>query len=103
MGSMSDTEMLEQMHFEISGKVQGVYFRKHTQAHAKKHHLVGWVKNTHHGTVVGVAEGTSHNIAQLRYWLKKVGSPKSRIEKAVSGAQNQSQNLSTLRYPQIME
>ena len=54
---MEGLEMLLKLNFEIHGKVQGVFFRKYTHAQAKKLHLVGWVKNTSHGTVVGVAEG----------------------------------------------
>ena len=54
---MEGLEMLLKLNFEIHGKVQGVFFRKYTLAQAKKLHLVGWVKNTSHGTVVGVAEG----------------------------------------------
>ena len=41
---------MEKLHFEVFGKVQGVFFRKHTQAEAQKLHLVGWVKNTTHKT-----------------------------------------------------
>ena len=69
--------------YEIHGKVQGVYFRKHTAATAKELGLVGWVMNTAQGTVVGEAQGKLSELAKLRSWLKTTGSPKSKIQKAV--------------------
>ncbi|XP_063727740.1 acylphosphatase-1-like [Symsagittifera roscoffensis] len=73
---------MEKLHFEVFGKVQGVFFRKHTQAEAQKLHLVGWVKNTTHKTVVGIAEGDKPHISEFQHWLKTKGSPKSTIRKA---------------------
>jgi acylphosphatase len=48
---------LERFHFEVSGKVQGVFFRKHAAEQAARLGLTGWVQNTQRGTVVGEAEG----------------------------------------------
>ncbi|KAJ7988638.1 hypothetical protein DPEC_G00311290 [Dallia pectoralis] len=50
-------EELISVHFEIFGRVQGVFFRKYTQAEGKKLGLVGWVKNTKAGTVQGQLQG----------------------------------------------
>lgn len=69
--------------FEIFGKVQGVFFRKHTAATAKKLQLVGWVMNTDRGTVVGEAQGAAKAVTTLKDWLANTGSPKSRIDRAV--------------------
>ena len=69
--------------YEIHGKVQGVFFRKHTHQTAKGLGLVGWVMNTPQGTVVGEAQGSTSELAKLRAWLEKTGSPKSKIQKAV--------------------
>ena len=69
--------------YEIHGKVQGVFFRKHTHQTAKGLGLVGWVMNTPQGTVVGEAQGLSSELAKLKTWLEKTGSPKSKIQKAV--------------------
>jgi len=68
--------------FEIHGKVQGVFFRKHTQKECQRLGISGWVMNTTHKTVVGHAEGSKSSIEDLKRWLKTTGSPKSRIEKA---------------------
>ncbi|XP_072949204.1 acylphosphatase-1 [Epargyreus clarus] len=68
--------------FEVFGKVQGVYFRKHTQRKATELGLKGWVMNTAQGTVIGQLQGTQNAIDDMKIWLQKIGSPKSKIEKA---------------------
>lgn len=68
--------------FEVFGKVQGVYFRKHTQKKATELGLKGWVMNTAQGTVIGQIQGPPVAVDDMKIWLQKVGSPKSRIEKA---------------------
>lgn len=68
--------------FEVFGKVQGVYFRKHTQRKATELGLKGWVMNTAQGTVIGQLQGPRGPIEDMKMWLQKVGSPKSKIEKA---------------------
>lgn len=68
--------------FEVFGKVQGVYFRKHTQKKAIELGLKGWVMNTAQGTVIGQIQGPLGAIDDMKIWLQKVGSPKSSIEKS---------------------
>lgn len=68
--------------FEVFGKVQGVFFRKHTQRRASELGLKGWVMNTAQGTVVGQMQGPPAAVEDMKTWLQKIGSPKSRIEKA---------------------
>lgn len=70
------------MKYEIFGKVQRVFFRKHTKEIADSLELKGWVENTVQKTVIGEALGTPENIKKLEKWLREVGSPKSRIDKA---------------------
>ncbi|XP_059161046.1 acylphosphatase-2-like isoform X1 [Physella acuta] len=74
---------LKSVSFEVFGKVQGVFFRKHTQSEAKKLGLTGWVQNTQGGTVIGCIEGPEDKIKIMKKWLQETGSPKSRIEKCV--------------------
>ncbi|XP_067633633.1 acylphosphatase-2 [Eurosta solidaginis] len=69
--------------FEVFGKVQGVFFRKHTEKQAKALALRGWCMNTSQGTVRGQLEGELHGINEMKNWLQMKGSPKSRIDKAV--------------------
>lgn len=68
--------------FEVFGKVQGVYFRKHTQRKAIELGLKGWVMNTAQGTVVGQLQGPPESVERMKTWLQKIGSPKSKIEKS---------------------
>ena len=68
--------------YDISGRVQGVYFRKYTQAEAKKLGLVGWVRNTEAGSVEGQLQGPSSEVKRMKQWLRSTGSPKSKILKA---------------------
>ncbi|KAF6208871.1 hypothetical protein GE061_014613 [Apolygus lucorum] len=69
--------------FEIFGKVQGVFFRKYTQKRALNLGLGGFVMNTSKGTVVGRIEGEQKKVKDMKQWLEKTGSPKSRIDRAV--------------------
>jgi acylphosphatase len=56
-------------HFVVTGKVQGVWYRKHTQQKAKKFGLVGWVRNGDDGSVELVASGKPDALAKLEKWL----------------------------------
>ncbi|XP_076258124.1 acylphosphatase 2 isoform X2 [Rhynchophorus ferrugineus] len=78
-------DRLVSVDFEVFGRVQGVFFRKYTQQEATKLGLRGWCMNTEKDTVKGVMEGPTGQVSQMKNWLKKVGSPSSRIENAVFG------------------
>ncbi|XP_061824740.1 acylphosphatase-1 isoform X1 [Nerophis lumbriciformis] len=79
--SMSDGDLFS-VDYEVFGKVQGVFFRKYTQAQGKKLGLVGWVQNTGSGTVQGQLQGQRKKVKEMQEWLKTTGSPKSHIIKA---------------------
>jgi acylphosphatase len=59
------------VHFWVSGKVQGVYFRGNTQAQAEELGLTGWVRNLPDGQVEGVACGEQSALDKLVTWLAK--------------------------------
>lgn len=71
--------------FSITGKVQGVYFRKATQARALELGIFGWVANepSRKDLVIGHAEGTAESTGAMQHWLSKIGSPTCRIDSAV--------------------
>jgi len=69
--------------YEVFGKVQGVFFRKYTEKQAKALGLRGWIINTREKTVKGQLEGDNESISRMKEWLRKEGSPSSRIERAV--------------------
>ena len=57
--------------FKISGRVQGVFFRKSAQAAALDIGLRGWVQNLEDGRVETVACGERSQIDQYLAWLKE--------------------------------
>lgn len=66
--------------FEVSGKVQGVCFRKHTRKQAERLGMNGWCRNTEKGTVEGEIQGSEQQLDQMGEWLRSVGSPHGRID-----------------------
>ncbi|XP_026468096.1 acylphosphatase-2-like isoform X1 [Ctenocephalides felis] len=78
----STNKQLITIDFEVFGKVQGVFFRKHTAQQAERLKITGWCMNTASGTVKGQLEGTPRSVDEMKSWLQKIGSPSSKIEKA---------------------
>ncbi|CAL8101140.1 unnamed protein product [Orchesella dallaii] len=81
--TMSATQELVHVDFEVYGHVQGVFFRKYTQDQGKKLGLRGFCRNTSAGTVSGSMEGPRPAIDLMKHWLQHTGSPMSRISQAV--------------------
>lgn len=67
------------VHFIVSGRVQGVFFRDSTCRLATSLGLTGWVKNLDDGRVEGVVCGDSLPVTQLCDWLKE-GPPRARVD-----------------------
>ncbi|XP_029927166.1 acylphosphatase-2-like [Myripristis murdjan] len=76
------TSKLVSVDFEIFGYVQGVCFRMYTEREGLRLGLVGWVKNTYSGSVVGQVQGPAEQVKEMKVWLSKEGSPSSRITRA---------------------
>ncbi|CAG0913236.1 unnamed protein product [Notodromas monacha] len=64
----SMTELIS-VEFEVYGRVQGVFFRKHTQSKGKQLGLTGWCRNTRTGTVEGVMEGPRGKVDQMLVFM----------------------------------
>lgn len=62
----------------VSGKVQGVFYRKYTQKSAVERELTGWVRNLPDGRVEILAEGPESRVKSLEKWCH-TGSPKSKV------------------------
>jgi acylphosphatase len=60
--------MKRRVHIIITGKVQGVFFRRETRFFANTHSLLGWVQNKPDGTVEIVAEGMDDKLKDLIRW-----------------------------------
>jgi acylphosphatase len=71
---MDDEAMAEsnyvRLHLFISGRVQGVGFRAHTQREAERLGVNGWVRNLPDGRVELVAEGEPAPVDQLVNWCQ---------------------------------
>jgi len=65
---------------QISGRVQGVFFRYGAKAEAERLDLRGWARNEPDGSVTIVAEGEKDNLQKLIAWCKK-GTEYSKVEK----------------------
>jgi acylphosphatase len=62
----------------ISGKVQGVFFRKHAEEIARSLGIRGYVMNQADGTVYCEAEGPEESLEAFTDWCGE-GSPMSRV------------------------
>lgn len=68
-------------HLKIRGKVQGVFFRMHTQEKAEQlGDILGWVANNADGTVDVVAEGPENKMNDFIDWCHS-GPSTSEVEK----------------------
>ena len=65
---------------KVSGKVQGVWFRKYTLDSARDIGVVGMVKNLVDGTVLVNVSGDDENLRKFKELLES-GSPNSRVDK----------------------
>ncbi|ETW96122.1 MAG: acylphosphatase [Candidatus Entotheonella factor] len=66
------------IHGFISGQVQGVAYRVHTQREATQLGLTGWVRNCPDGRVELVAEGEQETLQQLILWCHQ-GPPAAQV------------------------
>jgi acylphosphatase len=71
--------MKARAHIYVRGRVQGVFFRDHTQRWASSLGLGGWVRNLADGRVEAVAEGEKEKIQDLLSRLKQ-GPPMAVVE-----------------------
>ena len=90
-GKVSDTPVESQYIFDkiinnmkcieirITGRVQGVWFRKYTKEHADRSGVVGSVQNNTDGTVRCIAQGNDDKISEFLNFCHK-GSPLSKVE-----------------------
>ena len=65
---------------KVSGKVQGVWFRKYALDSARDIGVVGMVKNLVDGTVLVNVSGDDENLRKFKELLEN-GSPNSRVDR----------------------
>ena len=66
-------------HIIVSGRVQGVFFRKNTKQKATELKINGWVKNIPDNKVEIFAQGNEKNLNTFIDWCKQ-GPPKAIVE-----------------------
>lgn len=67
------------LHGYISGQVQGVGYRQHTERRAERLALDGWVRNLDDGRVEVLVEGEEAAVRELAVWFEK-GPSKARVD-----------------------
>lgn len=68
------------IHLNISGKVQGVYFRASTKEKAEELKIAGMVMNTEGGGVYAEAEGEEADLNVFIEWCRQ-GPPQAKVER----------------------
>uniref|UniRef100_A0A3Q2ZZ13 acylphosphatase n=1 Tax=Kryptolebias marmoratus TaxID=37003 RepID=A0A3Q2ZZ13_KRYMA len=87
--AMSENKLIS-VDFEIFGN--------YTEDQARSLGLSGWVKNTRQGTVIGQIQGPADRVNDMKHWLKNVGSPSSRIDRAVFSNERDISKLEILNF-----
>jgi len=70
---------LARLHLVVSGRVQGVFFRRATAGQARALGIKGFARNRANGTVEVTAEGARENLALLLAWAR-TGPPHARVD-----------------------
>ena len=63
----------------IEGRVQGVFYRHHTQEMAFRLEVKGWVKNRRDGGVEAIFEGDQERVDQIIQWCRR-GPSEARVK-----------------------
>lgn len=64
---------------QISGQVQGVFFRRSAKVKAGELGIFGWVRNKSDGSVEAIAQGSKDKINEFISWCRK-GPPFAKVE-----------------------
>lgn len=60
----------ERAHVQVTGRVQGVFFRDSTRQNAERLGLSGWVRNSPDGAVEAVFEGPPEGVREMVRWCE---------------------------------
>ena len=71
---------MKRVHVEVSGMVQGVFFRDSCRGEAQARGVSGWVRNTSAGTVEAEFEGGDDDVDAVVAWCRS-GPPQADVER----------------------
>ncbi|WP_432477992.1 acylphosphatase [Nocardioides sp. GXQ0305] len=71
---------MKRVHVEVSGLVQGVFFRDSCRREAQSRQVSGWVRNTRGGTVEAEFEGEDAEVDALVAWCRS-GPPHASVQR----------------------
>jgi acylphosphatase len=74
---------MKTVHIEISGKVQGVFFRATAKEMAQHHNISGWIKNSRPGKVEALVTGKEEDIEEFISWCR-FGPERANVEKVIT-------------------
>jgi acylphosphatase len=63
--------MKVRVHVFVSGHVQGIFYRHHTQEQAARLGVSGWVRNTSDGRVEAVLEGEREKVDEMLKFCRR--------------------------------
>ncbi len=69
---------MKTVHLEITGKVQGVFFRAKAKEVAEMHNISGWIRNTKDGKVEAQITGEDAGVEAFISWCKE-GPEKAKV------------------------
>jgi len=71
---------MKRVHVEVSGLVQGVFFRDSCRREARSRGVSGWVRNTGAGTVEAELEGEDAAVDAVVAWCRQ-GPPQADVQR----------------------
>ena len=69
----------QRIRVQVSGRVQGVYYRASTEEQARVIGVTGWVRNLDNGDVEFEAQGTPEQLERLLQWARR-GPARARVD-----------------------
>ncbi len=76
----------------VKGRVQGVFYRAHTQRQADRLGVKGYVKNLPDGSVEAVFKGDPQSVSQMVEWCRK-GPAASNVEDVLTQSRKDLSNF----------